>query len=438
MTQQNFWKSLTNTATGFGETISNAAAQATQAATETAAKAGEAISAGASEATVAVAKTAAKAGEAISAGASEATVAVAKTALKTKEVISSAASETAAKAGEAMSIGASGATVAATKTALKAKEVISSAASGATQSAAKIANESGKSTNQTLDFAKLTESERVAFYGALFAIASADGSLDKEEMELIFGIMDLEGMSEPAKRLIQSYIIEPPALHECLKTLSSADENLRFSLMVNLIDTAWANDELDPNEEKAIQLAQQELRITNEQVKAIEKFIQEMKKIRARGLDDNQAADAIKTAAAGLSAVGIPIAAVYLCGSVIGLSAAGITSGLAALGAFVGVGGMVPGIGVAVLLGTGIFMGVSHLLDTGDKQKKAQFQAEKERKAQLVIKNLQETLNGVIEKIEELQKAAADAEMNREAIRILTEKMRYLQQLLAKRKQAGV
>ena len=401
MTQQNFWKSLTNTATGFGETISNAAAQATQAATETAAKAGEAISAGASEATVAVAKTAAKAGEAISTG-------------------------------------ASGATVAATKTALKAKEVISSAASGATQSAAKIANESGKSTNQTLDFAKLTENERVAFYGALFAIASADGSLDKEEMELIFGIMDLEGMSEPAKRLIQSYIIEPPALHECLKTLSNADENLRFSLMVNLIDTAWANDELDPNEEKAIQLAQQELRITNEQVKAIEKFIQEMKKIRARGLDDNQAADAIKTAAAGLSAVGIPIAAVYLCGSVIGLSAAGITSGLAALGAFVGVGGMVPGIGVAVLLGTGIFMGVSHLLDTGDKQKKAQFQAEKERKAQLVIKNLQETLNGVIEKIEELQKAAADAETNREAIRILTEKMRYLQQLLAKRKQAGV
>lgn len=420
MTQQNFWKSLTKTATGLGETISNAAAQATQAATETAAKAGEAISTGASEATVAATKTAQKAKEVISSAASEAT---------------QAATETAAKAGEAIS---SKATVAATKTALKAKDVISSAASGATQTVAKITKENGKSTNQPLDFIQFSESERLAFYGTLFAIATADGSIDKEEMELIFSIMDLEGMSEPAKRQVQSYIIEPPPLLECLQTLSNADETLRFGLMLNLIDTAWANDELHVNEEKAIQLAQQELRITNEQVQAIEKFIQEMKKIRIRGLNDNHAADTVKTAAAGLSAVGIPIAAVYFGGSVIGLSAAGITSGLAALGALAGVGGMVPGIGVAVILGTGIFVGVSHLLDTGDKKKKAQFQAEKERKAQLVIKNLQDTLNGVIEKIEELQKAAADAESNREAIRILTEKMRYLQQLLAKRKHAGV
>ncbi|WP_199312734.1 hypothetical protein [Microcoleus sp. FACHB-672] len=445
MTQQNFWKSLSNTATGLGETISNAAAQATQAATETAAKAGEAISTGASEATVAATQTAAKAKEAISTAASGASQAATDKAAKAGEAIGRAASgatvaatQTRAKAGEVIGRAASGATIAATQTAAKAKEAISTAASQTTQAVAEIANGGSKPTNQVLDFTKLPESERIAFYGALFAMANADGSLDKEEMELIFGIMDLEGMSEPAKRLVQCYIIEPPALNDCLKTLSNADENLRFSLMVNLIDTAWANDELDPNEEKAIQLAQQELRITNEQVKAIEKFIQELKKIRARGLDDNQAADAIKTAAAGLSAVGIPIAAVYLCGSVIGLSAAGISSGLAALGAFVGVGGMVPGIGVAVLLGTGIFMGVSHLLDTGDKQKKAQFQAEKERKAQLVIRNLQETLNGVMEKIEELQKAAADAETNREAIRILTEKMRYLQQLVAKRKQAGV
>jgi uncharacterized tellurite resistance protein B-like protein len=249
--------------------------------------------------------------------------------------------------------------------------------------------------NETLDLAKVSESDRLAFYGALFAIAFADNSIDKEEVELIFGMMDLEGMTESAKRQVQSYIIEPPSLWACLRSLEAADEQLRYGLMINLVDTAWANDELDSNEEEAIVLAQRELKISNEQLDAIKKFIQKVREIRVRGLDDNYAADAIKTAAAGLSAVGVPVAAVWFSGSVIGLSAAGITSGLAGLGALIGIGGMIPGIGVAILLGTGIFMGVNALLDTGDKSKKAQLQAEKERKAQLVIKNMQGAINSV-------------------------------------------
>lgn len=335
-----------------------------------------------------------------------------KTATELGETLGKTASETAAKAGEA----------------------INSTAEQATQAIKNITGDDSATTNQTFDLATIPERDRVAFYGALFAIATADGSFDKEEMEFIFGVMDLEGMSETAKRHVQSYILEAPPLLDCLRTLSHAEKPLRFALMVNLIDTALADDLLDPNEEKAIQLAQQELNITGEQVKAIETFVRKMKEVRDRGLNDNYAADAVKNAASGLTAVGVPLAAVYFSGSVIGLSAAGITSGLAALGALVGLGGMVPGIGVAILLGAGIFMGVSTFLDTGDKRKKEQLQAERERKAQLVIKNLQGSLNAVIERIENLQKAAADAESNREAIHILTEKMRKLQQIIAKRK----
>jgi len=297
--------------------------------------------------------------------------------------------------------------------------------------------------HKTLDLAKVPESDRLAFYGALFAIAFADNSIDKEEVELIFGIMDLEGMTESAKRQVQSYIIEPPSLWACLRALEAADEQLRYGLIINLVDTAWANDELSSNEEKAIVLAQRELKISNEQLDAIEKFIQKVREIRVRGLDDNYAADAIKTAAAGLSAVGVPVAAVWFSGSVIGLSAAGITSGLAALGALIGIGGMIPGIGVAILLGTGIFMGVNALLDTGDKSKKAQLQAEKERKAQLVIKNMQGAINQLVEQIAGLQEkainleaSASDAAANREAIRLLTERLKFMQQSVAKRKQA--
>ena len=277
----------------------------------------------------------------------------------------------------------------------------------------------------------------------MFAIAFADGGIDKDEVELIFGILNLEGMSETAKREVQSYIIEPPDLQTCLKGLTDANETLRYSLAINLVDTAWANDELDHREAEAIALAQQELGITDEQLEAIQQFIQKVREIRLRGIDDNRAADTVKTAAAGLSAVGVPIAAVWFSGSVIGLSAAGITSGLAALGALAGIGGMVPGIGVAILLGTGIFVGVNALLDTGDKTQKAKLQAEKERKAQLVIQNMQAAIERLVSTISELQTkasdlaaSAADAEANRAAIQQLLERLRFMQQAVAKRKRA--
>jgi len=284
------------------------------------------------------------------------------------------------------------------------------------------------------DIAKLPDDQRLAFYGALFAIASADGHLDKDEMDLIYGFMDLDGMSDHAKEQVQEYIIDPPNLADCLTVLSSADDTLRYGVMINMVDTAWADDDLDPQESKALASAQAELKISHEQRQAIDNFVQKTREIRARGLDDNQTADAIKTATAGLSAVGVPIAAVYFSGSVIGLSAAGITSGLAAIGLGFG---MVPGIGIAVLIGAGIFMGVSRLLDVGGQQEKERLMAERERKAQLTIENLQGALNKLVERVANLQTVAADAEASKEAIRVLTEKMRYLQQLVAKRKQAS-
>jgi uncharacterized tellurite resistance protein B-like protein len=293
--------------------------------------------------------------------------------------------------------------------------------------------------NESLDLSKVSENDRLAFYGALLAVATADGQIDKEEMELVFGMMDLENMSEKAKREVQSYIITPPTLWDCLRKLSQADEILRFGLMVNIVDVAWANDEIDSNEEKAILLAKSELNVTHQQLEAIKSFIQKMREIRARGLDDDQAADALKLAASGLSAVGVPIAALYFSGSVVGFSAAGITSGLAALGLGFG---MVPGIGLAVLVGAGIFWGVSQALDVGGHHAKEEAVKKEKRKAQLVIENMQGAINQLIAQITNLQDkisgltvSAADVEANRESIRILTDRLKFMQQSVTKRQQ---
>jgi len=57
---------------------------------------------------------------------------------------------------------------------------------------------------------KIPESNRVAFYGALFAIAAADGSIAPEELSLILETADMQRLSGEARQQVQSYI-RPPA-----------------------------------------------------------------------------------------------------------------------------------------------------------------------------------------------------------------------------------
>ena len=286
-----------------------------------------------------------------------------------------------------------------------------------------------------LDPKSLPENQRLAFYGALFAVAAADDQMQREELELIYEALDTEGLSEEARRRLYAYAIEPPALRDCLQALGDASKPVRHALMLNLVEVAVADYLLSEAEQEALADAQRVLGVNDEQRDAMERYAEEVRRIRERGIDDNHAADAVKAAVAGMTAVGVPIAAVVYSGAIVGLSAAGITSGLAALGLGLG---MVPGIGVAIVIGTVAFVGLNYLFDTGNKRKKEEHRNERERKAQLAIENLQETINHLIERMERLQGGAADAKANKEAIELLNERLTKLQQVLAHRKEATV
>ncbi|WP_445240505.1 hypothetical protein [Microcoleus vaginatus] len=58
-------------------------------------------------------------------------------------------------------------------------------------------------------FATSSESELLAFYGSLFAIAAADGSVDIDELDLLFKTINLDKFSDSAKTQIQSYTARP-------------------------------------------------------------------------------------------------------------------------------------------------------------------------------------------------------------------------------------
>jgi uncharacterized tellurite resistance protein B-like protein/uncharacterized coiled-coil protein SlyX len=284
---------------------------------------------------------------------------------------------------------------------------------------------------EQFDIKQLSDEQRAAFYGALFAMAAADDQVQREELDLIYETLDTEGLSDEARRRIYACAIEPPALHDCLHALSNAPEPARYALMLNLVEVAVGDYLLSESEQETLTDAQQELGVSDEQRAAMKEYAEKMRYVRERGIDDNHAADIIKSAVSGMTAVGVPIAAVFYSGSVIGLSAAGITSGLAALGL-----GMVPGIGVAIVVGTAAFVGLSALFDTGSKRKKETHQRERERKAQLAIENLQETINHLIDRVMRLQEDAADARANKEAIQQMNERLTKLQQVLARRKEA--
>jgi uncharacterized membrane protein YkvA (DUF1232 family)/uncharacterized tellurite resistance protein B-like protein len=155
--------------------------------------------------------------------------------------------------------------------------------------------------------AKLPESECLAFYGALFAIAAADGSIDVEELNLIFKNIDFQNLSDSLKNQIQSYITKPPALDTCLQQLGQTEDIFRLGVMFFLINIAWVGDEIKPQERQALELAKTELRISQQEVEAIENFIQDIRDIRDSSSDKKQASKSIKTAVEQLASAGIPL-----------------------------------------------------------------------------------------------------------------------------------
>jgi uncharacterized tellurite resistance protein B-like protein len=284
---------------------------------------------------------------------------------------------------------------------------------------------------EAFDIRKIPGDQLVALYGLNFAAAAADGEIDKDELTIIFESLDMTSLTEKQKEKVHGYIICPPSMDETLDTIAKGVDELRFATAVGVIEVLLADDVITNEEGQFLNRICKQLRINEEQREAMINFVKEARRICLNGVDDNGAEKAMKSALSGLSAVGVPIAAVYFSGSVVGLSAAGITSGLAALGLGFG---MVPGIGIAIIVGTGIYLSLRWLLGDSKEEKEKELTAERVRKAQLVIKNLQDTINGLFERITSLESKAAEAEANKEAIQVIRKRLNALKRILEQRK----
>lgn len=156
------------------------------------------------------------------------------------------------------------------------------------------------------------------------------------------------------------------------RTPEETQDNLGFSLLKDAIRLGLATSrDGSPALAGGIRRLADLLGVTEKQLHFIEEACVQDRKILDGQTSDRRLEAVAKDLAAKSAAVGVPITAVYLSGSVTGLSAAGITSGLAALGlgGVLGLSAMISGLGIAVVGGAVVYRGTRWFMGRGRRAK---------------------------------------------------------------------
>ncbi len=210
------------------------------------------------------------------------------------------------------------------------------------------------------------EEARIAYVSLLGELCYVDKNFDENERKLLDQQMDALDISDQGKARVYAAVYDLRDSHRDaiiagIQALSDSD--LRFTLTGDLFIMALANDYISVEEQDYVFEIGRKLGLQDEQIKAIKQVEFGLWQLRNTPSDSESYKKMIKELAGNLAGAGVPIAAIAASGSVFGLSAAGLTSGLAALGALVG-GGMLAGTVLVVpAIAAGSIWGVKKLVD---------------------------------------------------------------------------
>jgi len=295
------------------------------------------------------------------------------------------------------------------------------------------------STNQLLPLSMMSDEIKETYIKFLCnAVYLDDGQIDSREYAEIMTLIAINSLTHESRMKIRMYMYNTDGMEALLEKLDSlvpsgSVEAIRLSLFKDAVNIRWDALNLEENkaaakEDRYIRELQGLLNINDDKAEFIISEIQKNKDILDKRQNDDQIKNSMKETLAKAGAVGVPMAAVYLSGSVLGVSAAGMTSGLAALGmgGILGFSSMFTGIGVAVLLGVGAYKGVRKFSGLDDLEKNK----EREMMLKEVAKNAQKTLNYLVEDInalnDQLQQAFSEQDIMNEKTRQLALKLSKL------------
>lgn len=232
---------------------------------------------------------------------------------------------------------------------------------------------------------------------------SDDGVVDsKEYAELLSLICRLEFSAEE-RVMLRSYIndVENQDSNVDLMAIINShtpkgnEKALRFSLVKDIINIYLKTDQEKVEGYPFLEDNQELFQVGEDEIKLAELAIENDLKLINGELSAEELNANMKNLGLKAAAIGVPLAAIYMSGSVIGLGVTGIITGLAGLGSIIGFGSLIPGVGVAVLLGMGAYSGLKAL--SGGAQTGAQ--RKRELLLQGVVRSTHKTINILIEDI---------------------------------------
>jgi len=217
-----------------------------------------------------------------------------------------------------------------------------------------------------------SEDEQIAYLSVLSAVCYVEKEFSDKEKHQLDVLLEQLKISDAGKAKIfySVYELQREDKLANLETIQNlGNTELRYTLISDLCLMAFADSKFLDEEYQYILEIGEFLGITQEQIDTIKSTQENLWRIKGIPPNSEKFKQLIKDSAANLAAVGVPVGALAASGSVFGLSAAGITSGLAALGALVG-GGMVAGVVIVVpAIAAGSVYGVKKLFDAVWKDK---------------------------------------------------------------------
>ncbi len=263
-----------------------------------------------------------------------------------------------------------------------------------------------KEEKQLISIDEMSECLKVAYVKAIINMAyDNDDIVDNKEFAEILLLMTRLDLSTESRFILRAYMASTDEVTTLEQLVAEIDsecpvgqvKSLHISLTKDLINLYLSTGGASIQDFAFFQKNRHLLKVTDEEVELTLMAIQNDHNMLKDDFTDDQIVNALKALTAKAAAVGTPLAAVYLSGSVVGMSAAGLTSGLATLGmgGVLGLSSMASGIGVAVLLGVGAYAGVRKLTGTNEITRS------KRRELMLneVIKQTQSTISLLIQDI---------------------------------------
>lgn len=273
------------------------------------------------------------------------------------------------------------------------------------------------STSQTMPLSMMDAEIKKAYVKLVCNFAySDDETISPEEYAEIISLMVRIELSADDRFEIRQYMlsqITPTYNDILLKYMKDELSEDYFGIIRKSLikDILYINSKTNKNQlwksNPIITALGKKLEIDDNQIDMIYGAIKNDEEILSQRKNDSEIEKSIKDMASKAAAVGVPLAAIYLSGSVIGVSAAGITSGLATLGlgGMLGFSSMFTGIGVAVLIGIGTYKGLKKITGIGDLENNKQ----RESMLQAIVINAQKSLNILIEDVNEITRRLSEA-----------------------------